>query len=167
MGSPNIDPSVFLAHGSIVSGDVEIAEGCGIWYNAVVRGDIAPVFIGRNTNVQDNAVVHVDFDMPTHIGEGVTIGHGAIVHGCTVGDNTLIGMGATILNGAKIGNNCIIGAGALVPQGKEIPDGTIALGVPARPLRDMTEEDIESNRFNARCYAEEARRLASGDDAIF
>ena len=120
----NIDKSVYVATGAIITGDVTIAEDCSIWYNAVIRGDEYPITIGSRSNIQDNAVVHVGAGHSCIIGQNVTVGHGAIVHGCTVGDDTLIGMGAIILNGARIGKNCIIGAGALVSEGKEIPDRT-------------------------------------------
>lgn len=152
-----IDKTVFRAEGSIVSGDVAIGPNCGIWHNAVIRGDEDCITIGANSNVQDNATVHVDPGFPVHIGDGVTIGHNAIVHGCSIGDNTLVGMGAIVLNGAKIGNDCIIGAGALVTEGKEIPDGTVWFGSPARQAREMTEDDIAANRHNAAVYVELAR----------
>ena len=121
------DGQVFQAAGSVITGDVTIGRDCGVWYNAVIRGDEVDIHIGDRTNIQDNAVVHGDPGNPVHIGSGVTIGHGAIVHGCSIGDNSLIGMGAIILNGARIGRDCIIGAGALVTQGTEIPDGSVAV----------------------------------------
>ena len=112
----------YIAEGAVVKGQVTMADGASVWYNATVRGDSEPIEIGRNSNIQDNAVVHVDLSHSVRIGDNVTIGHSAIVHGCTIGDNTLIGMGAIVLNGARIGKNCIIGAGALVTQGTDIPD---------------------------------------------
>lgn len=147
-----------VAPGAHVIGDVTFGEGCTVWYNAVVRGDEQPIRIGDHTNIQDNAVIHVD---PTHsctIGSGVTIGHSAVVHGATVGDNTVIGMGACVLNGAHIGKDCIIGAGAVIPENKRVKDGTIMYGNPAKKLREMTEEDIEANRFNARNYLQLVHR---------
>ena len=117
----------YIAEGAVVKGNVQMGEDVSIWYNATVRGDSAEIKIGDRTNVQDNAVIHVDTHYPTTIGNGVTIGHGAIVHGCTVGDNTLIGMGAIVLNGASIGENCIIGAGALVTQNTNIPALLLAI----------------------------------------
>ena len=149
-----IDSSAWLAKGSIVLGDVTIGKDVGIWYNAVVRGDTASIVIGDGSNVQDNAVVHVDANHPTTIGAGVTIGHGAIVHGCTIGDNTVIGMGAIILNDAVVGKNCTIGAGALVSGGTVIPDNSIAFGNPAKIRREMRPEEIEFNKHNAQVYVE-------------
>ncbi len=128
-----------------------------MWYNAVVRGDEQPITIGDYTNIQDNAVIHVD---PTHsatIGDRVTIGHGAVVHGATVGNNTVIGMGAVVLNGARIGENCIVAAGAVVPEGRKVHDGTIVYGNPSRKLREMTPKDIEDNITNADHYWELAQ----------
>jgi carbonic anhydrase/acetyltransferase-like protein (isoleucine patch superfamily) len=147
----------YLAEGAIVKGDVTIGEDSGIWYHATVRGDTDRITIGSRTNVQDNAVLHVGDGHALTIGNDVTIGHGAIVHGCEVGNNTLIGMGAIILNGAVIGDNCIIGAGALVTQNMEIPDGSLAFGNPAKIKRKLTEEEIASNRDNALLYVKEAK----------
>ena len=156
--SPNIDSSVYIAEGAIVVGDVTIGKDCNIWHNAVLRGDIGPIVVGEGTSIQDNCVLHCGPGFPISVGNGVTIGHGAIVHGCTVGDNSMIGMGATVLNGAKIGKNCIVGAGALVTQGTEIPDGSIAFGNPAKIRREATEKDIEGNRLNAEGYVEMGRK---------
>ena len=117
-----IHDTVFIAPGAVVLGDVTIGKNSGIWYNAVVRGDRDSIVIGKESNIQDNAVVHLGSGYPVEIGDHVTIGHGAIVHGCKIGDNTMIGMGAILMNGCKIGKNCIIGAGALVTQNVEIPD---------------------------------------------
>ena len=152
--TPEVEEDLFVAKGAVVSGDVKIGKHVGIWYNAVVRGDEASIEIGDDSNVQDNAVVHVGYGHPCKVGQGVTIGHGAIVHGCTVGDNTIIGMGAIILNGAKVGKNCIIGAGALVTEGKEIPDNSVAFGSPAKVFREMREEDILHNKKNAEEYVQ-------------
>ena len=152
MLNPQIDPSVFVAKGAVVLGDVTIEKDCSIWYNATVRSTESYIKIGAGTNVQDNAVIHVGSKHPTIIGSYVTIGHGAIVHGCTVEDNALIGMGAIILNGAKIGKNCIIAAGALIPQNKEIPDNSLVIGSPGKIVRQVTEEEIKQNRKNAEHY---------------
>ena len=157
--TPVIRPSAFVAPGAVVRGDVFLDKDANVWYNAVIRGNDAPIRIGERTNVQDCAVLHVSPTSPLTIGSGVTIGHGAIVHGCTVGDNTLIGMGAIVLDGAVIGKDCIIGAGALVTQGKQIPDGSVAFGNPARVIRPMRPEDVEANRQNAAAYVEESRKL--------
>ena len=147
-----IDKSVFIAAGSHIIGDVTIGQNCGVWYNAVIRADTDRIVIGDNSNVQDNAVLHVDEGHPMTLGEGVTIGHGAILHGCSIGDNTVVGMGAIVLNDAKIGKNCVIGAGAMVPGGMEVPDGHIAFGSPCKVRRAMTEEEIAGNRENAEEY---------------
>ena len=156
---PAIDPTPWIAPGAHVIGDVELGSGCSVWYNAVIRGDEAPIAIGANTNIQDCAVIHVGRNHPAVLGEGVTVGHGAIVHGCTVGDNSLIGMGAIVLDGAVVGSDCIIGAGALVTQGTHIPDRSVAVGVPARIVRDMSDEDVAANRANAAEYV----RLANAN----
>lgn len=154
-----MNKSVKVAESAVIRGDVEIGENCTIWHNATIRGDMAPIRIGKETNIQDNAVVHVDYGYPTDIGDGVTVGHSAIVHGCTVGDNTLIGMGAIVLNGAKIGKDCIIGAGALVTQNSQIPDGSLAFGNPAKVVRPLRPEEIQSNRDNAIAYIKEGEDM--------
>lgn len=151
---------LFIAPGAVCMGDVTLGKDCGIWYHATVRADRAPIMIGSGSNIQDNCVVHVDEGFPVTIGKYVTVGHGAILHGCEVGDGSLIGMGAIILNGAKIGKNCIVAAGALVTQNTEIPDGMLAMGSPAKVIRELTEEEIASNRKNAEEYIEEAREYA-------
>ena len=155
MLKPNIDSSVFVAKGAVVIGDVTIAKDCSIWYNATIRSTEDPITIGEGSNVQDNAVIHVSPNFPTTIGSYVTIGHGAIVHGCTIDDNALIGMGAIILNGAKIGKNCIIAAGALIPQNKVIPDNSLVMGSPGKVIRQVTEEEIRKNTQNAEEYIKE------------
>lgn len=148
---------VFVAPTAVVTGEATLSEGCSIWHGAVLRADEDAIVLGPRTNVQDNAVIHVSAGHPTILGEGVTVGHGAIVHGCTVGDNTLIGMGSIILDGARIGSNCIVGAGALVKKGDVIPDGLVVLGIPARTARKMTEDDIAANHRNAEIYVNLAR----------
>lgn len=161
---PEIHPSVRIAPGAHVLGDATLGPHCSIWYNAVIRADEAPVVIGSNTNIQDCAVVHVSTGHPTLIGEGVTVGHGAIVHGCTVGANTLIGMGAIVLDDAEVGCDCIIGAGALVTRGTCIPDGTMAFGNPARVIRSLTDEEIKANRANAAEYVRLSESIDSRDE---
>lgn len=160
--------TVYEAVGSAIEGDVTIGEESSVWFNAVIRGDEDRIAIGARSNIQDNATVHEDAGYPVVIGDDVTIGHNAIVHGCTIGDNSLIGMGAIILNGAKIGRDCIIGAGALVTQGTEIPDGSMAFGSPAKVVRACTEEEIAANSKNARVYVDLAREARTGDliDAV-
>ena len=153
---PKFDESVFVCPGAAIVGDVTLGKNVNVWYNAVLRGDDGAIKVGDNTNVQDCAVLHEE----TTVGSGCTIGHGAILHGCTIGDNTLVGMGAIVLNGAKIGRDCIIGAGALVPQGMEIPDGSLAFGSPAKVRRALTEEEVRSNRAAAEFYCREAAEYA-------
>ncbi len=143
---------LFIAQGAVICGDVTMGDKVSVWYNAVLRGDMAPIIIGDETNVQECSVLHVSEDIPLVIGKGVTIGHGAILHSCTIGDNSLIGMGAIVLDGAKIGKNCIIAAGALVTGGTEIPDGSLVMGSPGKVRREMTEAEIEANRRNAEEY---------------
>ena len=158
-----IDKTVYEAEGSAIIGDVTIGPDSSVWFNAVLRGDEANIVVGARTSIQDCAVVHTDVDYPVKIGDGVTVGHGAIVHGCEVGDNTIIGMGSIVLNGAKIGKNCIIGAGALVTGGKEIPDGSVAFGNPAKIVREITPEEIEANKLNASRYVDMARDARTSD----
>ncbi len=146
---------VYIAPSADVIGNVTLGEGVNIWYNAVVRADREPITIGARSNVQDGSVVHVDAGYPVVIGEDVTIGHAAIIHGCEIGSGSLIGMGATILNGVKIGKDCMIGAGALVTQGTEIPDGHLAFGNPAKIRRPLTEEEIAANHQNTAEYVVE------------
>ena len=143
---------LFIAQGAVVCGNVTMGDHVSIWYNAVIRGDMAPIIIGDESNVQECSVLHVSENIPLIIGKGVTVGHGAILHSCTIGDNSLIGMGAIVLDGAKIGKNCIIGAGALVTGGTEIPDGSLVIGSPAKVRREMTDAEIEANRKNAEEY---------------
>lgn len=140
--------------GAKLIGNVEMKDNVSIWYNAVLRGDIEPITIDENSNVQDNCVVHVSKNYPVKIGKNVSIGHGAIVHGCTIEDNVLIGMGAIILNGAHIGKNCLVGAGALVTENKTFPEGSLIIGSPAKAIRQLTEEEIESITENATHYVE-------------
>ena len=148
------DKHIFIAKNATVVGDVRIGEDSSIWYSAVVRGDQAPITIGDRTNVQDGSVVHVDIKTPTIIGDGVTIGHNCTIHGCDIGDNVLIGMGATVMNRADIPDNCIVGAGALVTQGKTFPEGSLILGSPAKAVRSLTDEEIQGIRDNAAEYIE-------------
>jgi len=158
-----IDSSVFQAEGSRIIGDVTIGNASSVWYNAVIRGLPSQITIGARTNVQDNVVIHGDPEDPVQIGDDVTIGHGAIVHGCTIHNNSLIGMGAIILNGAVIGSNCIVGAGSLVTQNRTIPNNTLVYGNPARVIRNLTDEEIEGNRVSAQHYVDFANSLRSTD----
>lgn len=154
--TPVLGKHVYTAPGVVIRGDVTLEENCSVWFHAVIRAEAASAFIGKNTNIQDNCVIHVDEGAPVRIGTDVTIGHGAIVHGCTVGDNTLIGMGAVILNHAVIGNNCIIGAGALITQHTVIPDNSLVLGNPGKIKRTVTPEEITDIQKNAAYYVKEA-----------
>jgi carbonic anhydrase/acetyltransferase-like protein (isoleucine patch superfamily) len=156
-------PPVFhwIAPSAAVIGNVIVGEDVGIWFGAVVRGDNEPITIGSATNIQENCVLHSDPGFPLTIGSGCTIGHGAIVHGCQIGDNTLIGMGAIVLNGANIGRNCMIGAGALVPQGAVIPEGSLVVGVPGRVVRLLEPSEIARQVKSAEHYVANAKRFAS------
>ena len=149
--------AAFVAENATVRGNITAGKGSSIYFGAVLRSEVETLTIGENTNIQDNCVLHTDAGYPLTIGDGCTIGHAAILHGCTIGDNTLIGMGAIVLNGAKVGKNCIIGAGALVTQNVEIPDNSLVIGNPGKVKRAVTEEEIRWNLENARIYVEEAQ----------
>jgi carbonic anhydrase/acetyltransferase-like protein (isoleucine patch superfamily) len=151
-----------VADGARLIGDVTLNEGASVWFNAVIRADNDHVEIGRFTNVQDNCTLHVDPGRPLAIGDYVTIGHNAVVHGCTIEDNVLIGMHATILNGAVVGRDSLIGAHALVPENAHIPPGSLAVGVPARVIRQLNPEEIERLRKSAEGYASRARAYREG-----
>ncbi|MFD8937610.1 gamma carbonic anhydrase family protein [Streptomyces sp. NPDC059578] len=151
---PEVDPGAFVAPTAVVIGDVTVRTGASVWYGAVLRGDCGPIVIGADSNVQDNCTVHVDPGFPVTVGERVTIGHNAVVHGCTVGDDALIGMGATVLNGAVIGAGSLVAAGALVPQGMEVPAGSLVAGVPAKVRRPLTEEERAGITRNGALYGE-------------
>ena len=159
MKKPQIDEQAVVAEGAVVLGDVTIEKNANIWYNAVIRGDVNSIRIGEGTNIQDLAVLHVDADAPLFIGKNVTIGHGAILHGCTIQDQALIGMGAIVLNGAKIGKGSMIAAGALVPQNTVVPDGALYMGNPAKFRRMLTEEELTANLKNAANYIKESKDL--------
>ena len=152
------DGDVFIAETAVVAGDVTLEKGVSVWFQAVVRGDEGAIHVGENTNIQDGAILHAH----TTIGRNCTIGHGAIVHGCTVGDDTLIGMGAILLNGARIGKHCLVGAGALVTGKMDAPDGSLILGSPAKVVRPLTEAEIESNRASAQGYLHAAEQYRKG-----
>lgn len=152
-----VHSSVWIAEGAIVVGDVMLQMDASVWFTAVLRGDTEYLSIGEGSNIQDGAVCHADPDYPLVIGNFVTIGHRAIVHGARIGNHTLIGMGAIILNGAQIGVNCIVGAGALVTQNKIFPDNSLILGSPAKVIRDVTAEEVASNQRSALEYIAKAR----------
>lgn len=154
---------VYKAKNAVINGDVTFADGSSVWYNAVVRGDLAPIRVGKNTNIQDGCVLHVEPGTPLVLGDGVTVGHGAVLHSCHVGDNSLIGMGAILLNRVRIGKNCVIGAGSLVTQDAVIPDGTMWFGSPARFVRRLTDEEIVANRHNAEEYVRLSEKYLAVD----
>lgn len=157
---PVVEKDVFVAKSADIIGRVVLKQNSSIWFNTVLRGDLNEIEVGENSNVQDGTVIHTDSKYPVIIGEGVTIGHNCIVHGCRIGDSCIIGMGATILNGAKIGKNSIVGANSLVTQNKEFEDGVLILGSPAKIIRKLTDEEIEGIRMNAEHYVENGREYA-------
>lgn len=144
----------FVAEGAKILDDVTLGNNVSIWYNAVLRGDVCKIIVGDDSNVQDCCVVHGKVGQPVVIGKGVSVGHGAILHGCTVGDNSLVGMGAVVLDGVVIGKNCIIGAGAVVTQNTIVPDNSLYLGCPAKFIKTVSDKQIESNRQNALHYVD-------------
>ena len=159
MRKPFFGQEVYIAPGAVVLGETALGDETSVWYNAVVRADAASITIGPRCNLQDGCILHVDPDHPIRLGEGVSVGHGAILHGCEVGSNTVVGMGAILLNGCSVGENCLIGAGALVTEGTVIPDGSVAFGNPARIVRPLRAEEIEHNRANAEHYVALSHQL--------
>jgi carbonic anhydrase/acetyltransferase-like protein (isoleucine patch superfamily) len=157
--TPQVHETVWVAASAAVIGRVTLAESASVWFGAIVRGDVEDIKIGRNTNIQDNSVLHADTGQPLVIGENVTVGHQVMLHGCTVGDGALIGIRAVVLNGAQIGRNCIVGAGAVVTEGKSFPDGTLILGAPAKVVRELSPEQIAAMQAGAAHYVENARRF--------
>lgn len=156
------DGEVWIAPGARVIGNVRLGSGASVWFNAVLRGDSAPIEVGEGTNVQDGALLHADPGFPCRVGAHVTIGHTAIVHGCTIGEGSLIGMGATVLNGAVIGPATLVGAGALVTEGKEFPGGVLVVGRPAKVVRELTEQELAGLRASAAGYRRNAARYRAG-----
>ena len=142
----------WIAPNAIIIGDIVIKNGVSIWFNAVLRGDIETIVVKEGSNIQDGSVLHTDPGYPLTIGKGVTIGHMVVLHGCTIGDNTLVGIGSTILNDAKIGKNCLIGAGTLVTENKIIPDNSLVVGIPGKVVRQVTNREIEHIKVNAKKY---------------
>ncbi len=157
--SPRMDGSAWVAENAQVIGNVELAQDVSIWFGAVLRGDNEPLRIGSGSNIQDGSVLHSDHGKPLDIGANVTVGHMVMLHGCTVGDGSLIGIGAVVLNGARIGKNCLVGAGALITEGKEFAEGSMIIGSPAKAVRDLTPEEIEGLRQSALTYVDNARRF--------
>ena len=159
---PAIDSTAWVADTARVVGRVTLGAEASVWFGCSLRGDIEPIVVGPRTNVQDNAVLHTETGFPLVVGAGVTVGHQATLHGCVIGDDTLVGMAAVILNGARIGRNCMVGAGSLVTEGKEFPDGSLILGSPARLVRPLTPAEIEGIRENARRYVANAALYRRG-----
>ena len=157
--APQVHSDTWVAPDANVIGKVVLEEGGSVWFGSTIRADHEIIHIGAGTNVQENTVMHVDAGYPLTIGQNCTIGHKVMLHGCTIGDNSLIGMGATILNGAKIGKNCLIGAGALVTEGKEIPDGSMVLGAPGKVVRELNDGAIQGLRASALHYQKNMRRF--------
>jgi carbonic anhydrase/acetyltransferase-like protein (isoleucine patch superfamily) len=160
--APQMAESAWVADSAQVMGNVHLHEDSSVWFGAVLRGDTETITVGKGSNVQDGTVMHADYGFPLVVGERVTIGHQVMLHGCTIGDETLIGIGATVLNGATIGKNCLVGARSLVTEGKEFPDGSMILGSPAKVVRQLTPEQIEGLRRSAAHYVENAQRYRKG-----
>ena len=160
--APRIPETAWVADSAQVIGDVELAEDVSVWFGVVIRGDTETITIGARSNIQDASVLHADVGLPLIIGDDVTVGHHVMLHGCTVGDGSLIGMGAVVLNGAKIGKGCLVGAGALVTEGKEFADGSMIVGSPARVIRQLTPEQLLGLKQSAQHYVENARRFRTG-----
>jgi carbonic anhydrase/acetyltransferase-like protein (isoleucine patch superfamily) len=156
------DGDSWIAPGAHLIGKVVLEKGASVWFNAVLRGDNETIVLGEDSNIQDNAVCHTDMGFPLRIGRGCTIGHMAILHGCTIGDFSLVGMGATVLNGAVIGRNVLVGAGALVTEGKEFPDGTLVIGRPAKVVRELTDAEIAGIYASAERYRANMKRFRAG-----
>ena len=159
---PTVAPSAWVADSAQVMGRVVLGEDASVWFGSVVRGDTESITIGAGSNIQDASVLHADMGKPLVVGERVTVGHQVMLHGCTIGDESLIGIGAVVLNGARIGKHCLVGAGALVTEGKEFPDGSMIIGSPAKAVRALTPEQIEGLRSSAQHYIDNARRFQRG-----
>ena len=159
--APQVADSAWVADSAQVMGRVTLGEDASVWFGTVVRGDTDSITIGAGSNIQDASVLHADTGQPLVVGARVTVGHQVMLHGCTIGDESLVGIGAIVLNGAKIGKNCLVGAGALVTEGKEFPDGSMILGSPAKVVRQLTPEQIEGLCQSARHYIDNARRFKS------
>ena len=160
--APQVAASAWVADSAQVMGNVVLGEDASVWFGTVVRGDTESITIGAGSNIQDGSVLHADFGKPLVVGERVTVGHQVMLHGYTIADESLIGIGAVVLNGAKIGKNCLVGAGALVTEGKEFHDGSMIIGSPAKAVRELTPEQIEGLRQSAQHYIDNARRFQRG-----
>lgn len=159
---PSLPQEYYVADNATVIGDVVLKNQASVWFGTVLRGDIEPIILGARSNIQDNSVAHTGKGAPTIIGDDVTVGHKVTLHGCTIGNNCLIGMGSILLDGCEIGDNCIIGAGSIIAQGKKVPSGSLAVGSPARVIRKLTEEDFVNIRSYAERYVENMRRYLGG-----
>ena len=160
--TPVVPNSAWVADNAQVIGDVRLGEDCSVWFGVVIRGDTETITVGRGTNVQDNSVLHADMGVPLTLGEDVTVGHQVMLHGCTIGDGSLIGIQAVVLNHAKIGKNCLVGAGSVVTEGKEFPDGSLIIGSPAKAVRQLSPEQIEGLKMIAKHYIDNAQRYKTG-----
>ena len=160
--TPRIADSAWVADSARIIGNVELAEDASVWFGAVLRGDTEPLRVGKGSNVQDGSVIHADVGYPVTLGENVTVGHQVTLHGCTVGDGSLIGIRAVVMNGAKIGRHCLVGAGSLVTEGKEFPDGSLIMGTPAKVVRQLTPEQIETLKRSGQNYVKNALRFKTG-----
>ena len=160
--APQVAASAWVADSAEVIGHVTLAADASVWFGCVLRGDTEHMTVGEGSNIQDLSVLHADVGQPLTIGRHVTVGHKVMLHGCTIGDESLIGIGAVVLNGARIGKHCLVGAGALVTEGKQFPDGSLIVGSPARVARQLTPEQIEGLRHSAQHYIDNARRFRSG-----
>jgi carbonic anhydrase/acetyltransferase-like protein (isoleucine patch superfamily) len=164
--APELHEDTWIAPDANLIGRIVVEAAASVWFCSTLRGDNEVITVGAGSNIQENCVLHTDMGYPLSIGKGCTIGHKVMLHGCTIGDNSLIGMGATVLNGAKIGNNCLIGAGALITEGKEIPDGSLVMGVPGKVVRALDEAGIEGLRKSALGYQANMRRFRNGLTAL-
>ena len=160
--SPNIDPTAWVADSAQVMGKVHLHKDANVWFSTVIRGDNDLIEIGEGSNIQDNSMLHTDDGIPLIIGKHVTVGHQVTLHGCNIGEGSLIGIGSVVLNGAKIGRNCLVGAGALVTEGKEFPDGSMILGSPAKVVKDLTPEQIKGLYESAKRYVQNSKRFQKG-----
>lgn len=159
--APEIADSAFIADSANLIGKVTIKDNASVWFEATLRGDNEPIVLGENSNIQEGCVLHTDPGFPLTVGENVTVGHQAMLHGCTIGDGSLVGIQAVVLNGARIGKNCLIGAGALVTEGKVFPDNSLIIGSPAKVARELTHEDIQRMQANSNNYVARGRLFKS------
>jgi len=159
---PSIHPTAWVADSAQVIGQVLLEENVSVWFGVILRGDNDVISVGKGSNIQENSVLHIDRGHPLVLGENVTIGHQVMLHGCTIGDNSLVGIGAVVLNDARIGKNCLVGAGSLVTEGKEFPDGSLIMGSPAKAVRQMSAEQIEGLKMFGQHYVENAARYKTG-----